>query len=171
MGGAGMVPAAIIGDAAKVASHGSSPLVPSPAATPPRALVTDLLAPLRLPGRLVAALESAVDALQEVRPIRADVGRIRKQSESLDELLPALESLKADLGGRLDGLHHLVETLEGVEEHMDTTVADLGRQLTAVHQTVLHLQDDVQRITNRLPDPNEPGPLERARDALTGGGD
>ena len=133
--------------------------------------MTGLLAPLRLPGRLLEALEIAAAALQEVRPLRDEVVRIRKQSESLDQLLPALESLKADLGGRLDSVHHLVQTLEGVEEHMDTTVANLGRQLTAVHETVLSLQDDVQRITNRLPDPDEPGPLERARDALTGRGD
>lgn len=38
-----------------------------------------------------------------------------------------------------------------------------------MHRTVASLKDDVQRITDRLRDPNAPGPLERAREVLTGG--
>lgn len=111
----------------------------------------------------------AVDALADVSLIRSEVVRIRQQSESLDELLPALNALKQDLGGRLDSLHEIVNGLEGIESDLDTTVAGLVNQLGALHQTVLTLQDDVQRFTDRLPDPDAPGPLERARDALTGG--
>lgn len=134
-------------------------------------LLTGLLAPLRLPARVVEAVQMAADALQDVALIRAEVVRIRKQSEPLDGLLPALNDLKEDLAGRLDSLQKIVNGLEGIEADLDTTVAGLAGELAAVHQTVISLQDDVQRITHRLPDPDEPGPLERARDALTGGGE
>lgn len=132
-------------------------------------VLTGLLAPLRLPARLLGAVEMAVDALADVSLIRSEVVRIRQQSESLDELLPALNALKHDLGGRLDSLREIVNGLEGIESDLDTTVAGLVNQLGALHQTVLTLQDDVQRFTDRLPDPDAPGPLERAREALTGG--
>ena len=39
-----------------------------------------------------------------------------------------------------------------------------------MHVTMRALQDDVQRVTDRLPDPDERGKLvEKARDVLAGG--
>jgi hypothetical protein len=135
-----------------------------------RSLLGTVFAPLRLPWRLVGALDLVEDALQDVRPMRSEVATIRKQSEPLAELLSALDSLKGDLVARLDGLYKLTATLEEVETDLDENVAQVIGKLTVLHETVLALQDDVQRITNRLPDPDAPGPLERAREALTGSG-
>jgi len=132
-------------------------------------LLTGLLAPLRLPGRVVHAVEAVADSLQHVGPLRAEVVRIRKQSEPLGELLPAVQAMREEMGTRLDSLHEVVVALEGVETHLDTIVEGLVDRLATMHQTVLALQDDVQRFTDRLPDPDAPGPLERARDAITGG--
>jgi len=132
-------------------------------------LLTGLLAPLRLPERVVRAVEAVADSLQHVGPLRAEVVRIRKQSEPLNELLPAVEAMKEEMGTRLDSLHEVVVALEGVETHLDTIVEGIVGQLATMHKTVLDLQDDVQRFTDRLPDPDAPGPLERARDAITGG--
>lgn len=132
-------------------------------------ILTSLVAPLRLPERLVATLEIAAEALEHVGPMRSEVVTIRKRSESLDEFLPALDGLKKDLGGRLDSLHEIIEKLEGVESHLDRTVDELVDEIKAVHKTVRDLHDDVERMTDRLPDPDAPGPLERARDAITGG--
>ena len=134
-----------------------------------RSLLGTVFAPLRLPWRLVGALDLVEDALQDVRPMRSEVATIRKQSEPLSELLSALDSLKADLVARLDGLYKLTATLEEVETDLDENVAQVIGKLTVLHETVLALQDDVQRITNRLPDSEARGPLERAREALTGG--
>ena len=134
-----------------------------------RSLLGTVFAPLRLPWRLVGALDLVEDALQDVRPMRSEVATIRKQSEPLSELLSALDSLKADLVARLDGLYKLTATLEEVETDLDENVAQVIGKLTVLHETVLALQDDVQRITSRLPDPEARGPLERAREALTGG--
>jgi chromosome segregation ATPase len=110
------------------------------------------------------------EALADVPPMRDEVVTIRKQSESLDELLPALESMKTELAGRLDSMQKAMGALEGIEDDLDHTVKQLLVRMDAMHETVLSLQDDVQRITDRLPDPDDAGPLERARDALTGGG-
>lgn len=128
-----------------------------------------LLAPLRLPERVVQAIESASDALQHVPPMRDEVIRIREQSEPLKEILPALEAMKEDLGGRLDSLHQVVQGLEGIETALDERVASLSQEIAALHKTVGDLQADVQRVTERLPDASAPGPLERARDIITGG--
>ena len=41
-------------------------------------------------------------------------------------------------------------------------------ELDGMHKTVAGLQHDVQRITDRLPD-SDRGPLDKAKDVLTGG--
>ena len=58
--------------------------------------------------------------------------------------------------------------LEGDESHLNVTAGKLVDELVAMHKTVDELQEDVQSVTERLPDPNK-GPLEKARDVLTGG--
>ena len=132
-------------------------------------VLSGLLSPLRFPERVAEAIESIAERLEDVRPMREDVATIRDQSSDLSELLPALDSMKTDLGGRLDSVQEVVERLEGVESHLDERVGDLCKEMTAMHRTVTGLQDDVQRITERLPDPESRGPLEKARNVLTGG--
>lgn len=132
-------------------------------------LLGGLLSPLRLPERGVVAIESIAERLEDIRPMREEVETIRRQSAGLDEMLPALTSMKDDLGGRLDGLHELIVALEGIEAGLDKRVGELSQEITALHRTVGALKGDVERVTERLPDPNGPGPLGRARDVLTGG--
>jgi len=57
--------------------------------------------------------------------------------------------------------------LEGDDSHLVAAVGGLDRKVSAMHKTLSGLQNDVQSVTDRLPDPNR-GPLEKARDALTG---
>ena len=130
-------------------------------------LLGGLLSPLRLPERVVNAIEDIAERLEDVRPMRENVETIREQSSDLAELLPALTSMKEDLGGRLDSLHECIVELEDIEKGLDKRVADLCQEITAMRATVEGLQGDVERITERLPDPEAPGPLERARDLLT----
>ena len=132
-------------------------------------LLGGLLSPLRLPERVLVAIESIAERLEDVHPMREEVETIRRQSAVLDELLPALTSMKEDLGSRLESLHELILELEGIEAGLDKRVGELCQEITAMHRTVGGLKGDVERVTERLPDPNEPGPLERARDVLTGG--
>lgn len=132
-------------------------------------IVAGLLSPLRLPERVVVAIEVIAERLEDVRRMREGVEAIRHQSRDLGELLPALTGMKEDLSGRLDRLHECVVELEEIEAGLDKRVRRLCDEMTAMHRTVNGLKGDVERVTERLPDPNEPGPLERARDVLTGG--
>ena len=75
--------------------------------------------------------------------------------------------MKEDIGGRLDGLRDCMTHLEEIEGGLDARVADLSKEITAMRKTVEGLQQDVQSVTDRLPDPGR-GPLEKARDVLTG---
>jgi predicted nuclease with TOPRIM domain len=131
-------------------------------------ILAGLLAPLRLPERTLEALDTLVEAVENLGPMRSELTRVREQTAPLGELLPALEHLEERLGTRLDSIHEVVAALENEESHLNATVADLAREIGAMHKTLSELQDDVQSVTNRLPDASR-GPLEKARDVLSGG--
>jgi chromosome segregation ATPase len=150
-------------------------------------ILSGLLAPLRLPERALAALEALAETAQNLGPMRSELTRVReqteplselmptlerllKQTEPLSDLLPALQRLEERLGTRLDSLHGVVVALEGDDSHLNAAVGELHREVAAMHKTLYGLQEDVQSVTDRLPDPTR-GPLEKARDALTGSGD
>ena len=131
-----------------------------------------LLAPLRLPERVIKALESLPDAAADLRAIRSELSQVREQTKPLAELLPALERLEQSLGAHLDSLQTTVRALEGNESHLNKTAQQLVRELSGMHETLGSLQDDVQSVTDRLPDPAEKrGPMQAAKDVLTGGAD
>lgn len=165
-------------------------------------MLAGLLAPLRLPERVVDALESLAEAAREVSPMRSELTRVRKQTEPLtelmpaverlikqtesvpevlraveqirelaeplSELLPALESVKKELGEQLARVQEVIVALEGDGSHLNVTAGKLVDELVAMHKTVDGLQEDVQSVTERLPDPNR-GPLQKAHDVLSSG--
>ncbi len=121
-------------------------------------------------GELIPTLERLLKQTEPLGEVIPTLERLLEQTEPLGELLPALERLEERLGTRLDSVHEVVVALEGKDSHLNATVADLLREVAAMHKTLNGLQDDVQSVTDRLPDPSR-GPLEKARDALTGSGD
>ena len=148
-------------------------------------MLAGLLAPLRLPERVIDALDSLTEAARELSPMRSELTRVReqtaplvelmpaierliKQTEPLSELLPALDSLKNEIREQLERLRELIVALEGDESHLNVTAGKLVDELFAMHKTVAGLQDDVQSVTERLPDASK-GPLRKAHDVLTGG--
>ena len=165
-------------------------------------VLAGLLAPLRLPERVIDALDSLAEAAREVGPMRSELTRVREQTEPLAELMPALERLikqtepvpevlraveqireqteplsellpaldgvKKELGHQLERVQELIVSLEGDESHLNVTAGKLVDELVAMHKTVDGLKDDVRSVTERLPDASK-GPLEKARDVLTGG--
>ncbi len=128
--------------------------------------------------RVREAIETLPDLIERVRrqtkqvpQILPVVERISTQAEPLAHLLPALESLEKSMGDRLNSLHDVLSALEGDESHLNKAVIELGHELEAMHVTIRGLQDDVQSVTDRLPNPDERGTLvEKAKDVLTGGG-
>lgn len=116
-------------------------------------MLTGLLARLRLPERVF-------DALEELRTIRIELTRVRKQTEPLEELLPALQNIEEALGNRLQSVHDeltqvreqtkpvddLLPTLERLEEA-------LGSRFDAVHEVVVALESEdshLNRSTSKL---------------------
>ena len=157
-------------------------------------VASGLVAPLRLPGRLLDSLDVLVESTRELGSIRSEMSRVGRQTEPLGELLPALEDIRAGLGTRLEAVREVVQALESDESHLNRAVRELsvtvgalndtlapvderlaaiegttdrlGRELGAVHETLHGVQGDIQRMSGLR---GEPGPLERARDILTGG--
>jgi len=119
-------------------------------------------------GELIPTLERLLKQTKPLGELIPTLERLLKQTKPLGELLPALERLEERLGTRLDSVHDVVVALEAEDSHLNTTVADLGREVGAMHKTLSGLQDDVQSVTERLPDASR-GPLEKARDAFSGG--
>jgi chromosome segregation ATPase len=155
--------------------------------------VSALLAPLRLPERALRALESLAGAAQHLGPMRSEIVRVReliesvdkktdqvpemlstvqrisRQAEPLEKMLPAIDHLEKSTADQLAGMRETLVALESDESHLNKAVEDLKQQISDLHGTIRELHDDVQRVTDRLPDPNR-GPLEKAKDVLTGDG-
>lgn len=161
-------------------------------------LLSGLLAPLRLTERALEALVDAATALREVRgelsamreqteplaelvpltrqlmaivePMPPTVERISAQAEPLEEMLPSLERLEQAVVSRLEEAHETMEALERDEARLNEQVATLCREIGDLKDIITGLKGDVERITERLPDPSH-GPLDKVRDVLSGGGD
>jgi len=119
-------------------------------------------------GKLIPTLQRLLKQTEPLGELIPTLERLLKQTEPLGELLPALERLEERLGTRLDHVHEVAVALESADSHLNSTVADLAREVAAMHKTLNGLQDDVQSVTDRLPDASR-GPLEKARDVLSGG--
>ena len=150
-------------------------------------MIAGLLAPLRLPERVL-------EALDELRPMRLELTRVRKQTEPLPGLLPALKRMEKALSTRLDDVQDVVAKLESDESHLNRTTQELGAkvetvadllapvddrlatmeraiqelsgEVVTIRETLVGVKDDIQRTTGLRGDR---GVMERARDALTGG--
>jgi len=157
-------------------------------------ILGSLLAPLRLPERVLEALDALAESARELGPIRSELTRVGRQTEPLAKLIPALDGMRKDLGTRLDSVREVVKALESDESHLNSAVGELSvkvaalndnlapvgdrlaaiegatdrlaREVEAIHGTIHGVQTDIQRITGLR---GERGPMERARDALTGG--
>ena len=151
-------------------------------------LVSGLLAPLRLPERALAALEAVA---QHLGPMRDEIVRVRQliegtnekveqvpemldtvkriseQAEPLEEMLPAIDRLEKTMAARLDAMNEVLTALESDESHLNMAVEGLCERMQSMHRTIEDLKGDVERVTDRMPDPDR-GPLEKARDVLTG---
>lgn len=136
-------------------------------------MLAGLLAPLRLPERVL-------EALDELRPMRSELTRVREQTKPLGDLLPALEHLEEVLVARLDAVHEVIVALESEESYLNRTSVELGAKVAtlegtvgelasevgAIHKTVKGVQDDIKRMSGLR---GKRGIAERARDVIVGG--
>ncbi|MGI8660275.1 MAG: hypothetical protein ACR2LH_04460 [Thermoleophilaceae bacterium] len=118
---------------------------------------------------------------------------MRKQTEPLPGLLPALKRMEKALSTRLDDVQDVVAKLESDESHLNRTTQALGAkvetvadllvpvgdrlatmeraiqelsgEVVTIRETLVGVKDEIQRTTGLRGDR---GVMERARDALTG---
>ncbi len=110
------------------------------------------------------------DLRELVEPMPPTVERISHQAEPLEALLPALERLEHAVVGRLEAAHETMKAIERAEARLNAQVETLCGEIGDLQRTLSGLKGDVELITERLPDPTH-GPLDKVRDALSGGGD
>lgn len=117
-------------------------------------MLTSLLAPLRLPERVLEALEMLVESTRTLGPIHSELESVREQTEPLSELLPALDRLNEDLGARLDAVLGVVTALENEDSHLARAVGgldeSLGRRLDAVHWVVQSLESEDSHLNRAM---------------------
>lgn len=115
-----------------------------------------LLAPLRMPGRVVSNIETLAGA---VVALQSDAN---KQLSSVDagmkELIKALQGLQETINARLDGLR------EDVNERM----AAVESEVSAMRPSLDQMANDVQKIDGLLPNASD-GPLKQLKDTLSRG--
>ncbi len=161
-------------------------------------LAATLMAPLRIPERVLRALEGLSGAADTLGDIRSELGSMREQNEPLaelvpltrqlreqiapmpptverisgqakplEELLPALVHLEEAVVERLEAAQATMEALERDESRLNDQVAKLCGEVGELQRIVSALREDVERVTERLPDPAH-GPLDKVRDVFTG---
>ncbi len=116
-------------------------------------VLSGLLAPLRLPERVL-------EALDELRPMRLELVRVREQTEPLGDLLPALQRLEDHLGARIDAVHGELrpmyaeltrvqgqtESVIGLLPALQRLEDYLGTRLDAVHDVVVALESEESHL-------------------------
>jgi hypothetical protein len=132
----------------------------------------------RLPGlqRLVTerlgSLDRGVrDVLALLRASAADLERVRATVEPQHERVAAIERGLGILPGLAADLERVRATVEPQHERVvgiEQTVTRLDLHLTELQETLALVKDDVEDTTERLPDPDAPGPIRRARNTITG---
>ena len=129
-------------------------------------VLNTLLAPLRIPDRVVVALGSMAEAARELGPMRAELTRVRKQTEPLPDLMPALErilehiervpemlSVVERISRQTDSLAQLLSAVEHVEEGLGeridslrTVVGSLESEDSYLNKTVGELVGDLRAM-------------------------
>ncbi|MPZ66720.1 MAG: hypothetical protein GEU83_14820 [Pseudonocardiaceae bacterium] len=159
-------------------------------------VLTSLLAPLRFPARVLDALGELVESVRDVPAIRSELAVVRERTEPLGDMIATLERINEGLATRLDAVLQVITALESERSHLNRTVGGLHTKVDALHEDlapiddrlvtlerttrelagdvnsirndVVGIKDDIQRVTGLR---GERGPIERARDKLTGGDD
>jgi hypothetical protein len=129
---------------------------------------------MRGPSSLVIdAARLTGGVVQTVAQLPETIGdRLSALDRGLQDILALLPAAVADLASvrtiveRQDARAQVaVERVAAIEQIADR----LETQMSDVQQRVARVQGILETALERLPDPDAPGPLARARDALTGG--
>ena len=147
-------------------------------------ILSGLLAPLRLPERALAALETLAETAQNLGPMRSELTRVREQTKPLSELMPAMERLVKQtepLGELMPAIERLLKqtepladllpALQRLEENLGTRLDSLQEVVVALEGDESHLNAGVRELQREAADINETlsglkGDIKRITDRL-----
>ncbi|HEU0317028.1 MAG TPA: hypothetical protein VFR49_06845 [Solirubrobacteraceae bacterium] len=141
------------------------------ARTTPEAVFGALLLPLRLPGRVVADIETLTGAVLSLqRTAEKYLASIDRRAGALLREIGALQVATERIEGRVEELTGLEAT---IEDRMEVLRGDLNTRMLALEAEVHGMRPpidaiarDVQDVVRLLPDASD-GPLARLRDTFT----
>jgi hypothetical protein len=114
----------------------------------------------RLDGRLAGLVDDVAVLRETVSTVHVQVGTL---SGDVSTMKGALDRADA----RVARLETLVTSLDGRVGHIDDGLDDRIPDLSALPDEVVHIRLDLAKVLELTPDPNEPGALDKVRDALT----
>ncbi|HEV2821208.1 MAG TPA: hypothetical protein VGW11_11955, partial [Solirubrobacteraceae bacterium] len=115
-------------------------------------ILSTLLSPVRLPERAIRALESLADAGRHLGPMRSELTGVREQTQSLPDLMPAVERLleqTASLPDVMPAVERLLERTEPVPDLL-TVVERIRAEDEPLAELLPALERLEKRITTRL---------------------
>jgi uncharacterized coiled-coil protein SlyX len=140
--------------------------------------------PLDLPRRLAASVGNSIDAAAELpvfqQKVLAHLGSMdQAMSEHLSSMDGGINGLRqliepmrrdiADLAARAVELERATGELERRIGSLEGSVGhDLSGQLAETNGAMKRVEALVARIAERVPDPDAPGPIAKAKEAITG---
>ncbi len=88
---------------------------------------------------------------------------------SMDEQTAALVDLIRPMGEDIARLNARVVAIERrIDALAQSLTTEVGGQLTEANATMMRVERSVETISDRVPDPDAPGPIAKAREAITG---
>ena len=98
-----------------------------------------VLAPLRLPERVVEALESLAEAARELRAMRSELLGVREQTEPLADLMPTTERIRE----HAEMISELLAVSERIREQAEPVAGLLTglERLDSLHEVVVAVED------------------------------
>ena len=109
----------------------------------------------------VVALAGVAGDLERVRAtIEPQHARVAAIEGGL-EILPALAANVEQVRETVEPQYRRVEAIQHAVERLEERLAELQRTLQV-------LESNVEDATEKIPDPDAPGPIARARDTITG---
>lgn len=143
-----------------------------------------MVSPLDLPRRLAASVGNSIDAAAELPVFQQKVlehltsldEAMSRHLSSMDDGIQGLRELIvpmrediADVASRAVELERVTGELERRVGRLEGSAGeDLSGQLTETNDAMRRVEALVARISERIPDPDAPGPIAKAKEAITG---
>lgn len=114
-----------------------------------------MAAPTDLPRRLAASIGNAIDAAGELPVFQQQV-------------LEHLGSMDQVMSDHMASMDRQTAALVDLIRPMGEDIAALRTRAAEIEVRMESLERSVQTISDRVPDPDAPGPIAKAKEAITG---